>query len=98
MGGGGFLRSVAAAGIGGGALVFEGIQSIFGHHDAATITGNQAALPALGEIFLNKNYGPETGASAPGSTDERGGGPGCDPDLSDQTAGSGQDFTSSNFS
>jgi hypothetical protein len=45
-GGNGFLRSAAmtAAGIVGGALVFEGIQSMFGQHDAATITGNQAAL------------------------------------------------------
>ena len=55
-GGGGFLRSAAmtAAGIVGGALVFEGIQSMFGQHDAATITGNQAALPGLGETFLSK--------------------------------------------
>jgi uncharacterized protein len=55
-GGGGFLRSAAmtATGIVGGALVFEGIQSMFGRHDAATITGNQAALPGLGETFLSK--------------------------------------------
>jgi uncharacterized protein len=68
-GGGGFLRSAAmtAAGIVGGALVFEGIQSMFGQHDAATITGNQAALPGLGETFLSKRYGAETGASAAGS-------------------------------
>ena len=98
-GGGGFLRSAAmtAAGIGGGALVLEGIQSMFGHHDAATITGNQAALPGLGATFLNRGYGAETGASAAGPTDEHGG-PGCDPDLPDPTAGSGQDFTSSNSS
>ena len=98
-GGDGFLRSaaMAAAGIGGGALVFEGIQSIFGHHDAATITGNQASLPGLGETFLNNGYEAETGASAAGSTDEHGG-PGCDPDLPDPTAGSGQDLTSSNSS
>jgi hypothetical protein len=95
---GGFLRSAAmtAAGIGGGALVFEGIQSMFGHHDAATITGNQAALPSLGATLLNKGYGAETGASAAGSTDEHG--PRCDPDLPDPTAGSGQDFTSGNSS
>jgi hypothetical protein len=36
---------MTAAGIVGGALVFEGIQSMFGQHDAATIAGNQAALP-----------------------------------------------------
>jgi hypothetical protein len=70
--GGGFLRSAAmtAAGIVGGALVFEGIQSMFGQHDAATITGNQAALPGLGETFLSERYGAETGASAAGSTSD----------------------------
>jgi hypothetical protein len=94
--GGGFLRSAAmtAAGIGGGALVFEGIQSMFGHHDAATITGNQAALPGLGATFLNKGYGVE----AAGSTDEHGG-PGCDDqNLPDPRAGSGEDFKSCNSS
>ena len=71
-GGGGFLRSAAmtATGIVGRALVFEGIQSMFGQHDAATITGNQAALPGLGETFLSKRYGAETGASAAGSTSD----------------------------
>ena len=59
-GAGGFLRPAAmtAAGIVGGALVFEGIQSMFGQDDAAAITGNQAALPGLGETFLSKRYGP----------------------------------------
>jgi uncharacterized protein len=73
LGGGGFLRSAAmtATGIVGGALVFEGIQSMFGQHDAATITGNQAALPGLGETFLSKRYGVETGASAAGSTSDQ---------------------------
>jgi uncharacterized protein len=100
MGGDGFLRSAAttAADIGGGALVFEGIQSMFGHHDAATITGNQAALPGLGATFLNKGYGVEAGASAAGSTDEHGG-PGCDDqNLPDPRAGSGEDFKSCNSS
>ena len=73
LGGGGFLRSAAmtATGIVGGALVFEGIQTMFGRHDAATITGNQAALPGLGETFLSKRYGVETGASAAGSTSDQ---------------------------
>jgi hypothetical protein len=54
-GGNGFLRSAAmtAAGIVGGALVFKGIQSMFGQHDAAT--------------FFSKRYGAETDASAAGS-------------------------------
>jgi uncharacterized protein len=90
-GGGGFLRSAAmtAAGIAGGALVFEGIQSIFGQCDTATITGNQAALPGLGETFLNKRCA----AEASRSTDEQAGA-GGNPDLPDPTAGSGKDFTS----
>jgi len=53
MGGGGFLRSAAmtATGIVGGALVFEGIQSMFRQHDAATMTGNQASRPASERPF-----------------------------------------------
>jgi hypothetical protein len=72
MGGDGFLRSAAttAAGIAGGALLFEGIQSIFGHHDAAGITGNQVGMPGLGETVLNNHYGAETGAARGGSTEE----------------------------
>jgi hypothetical protein len=71
-GSGGFLRSAAmtATGIVGGALIFEGIQSMFGQHDAATITGNQGALPGVGETFLGKRYGAEAGASAAGSTSD----------------------------
>jgi uncharacterized protein len=101
MGGGGFLRSAAttAAGIAGGALLFEGIQSMFGHHDAAGITGNQAAMPGLGETVLNNHYGAETGAAGGGSTDEHVG-VGYDPDLpgSDPAADSGQDFPGNNAS
>jgi hypothetical protein len=101
MGGGGFLRSAAttAAGIAGGALLFEGIQSMFGHHDAAGITGNQAAMPGLGETVLNNHYGAETGAAGGGCTDEHVGA-GYDPDLpgSDPAADSGQDFTGNNAS
>ena len=61
---------MTATGIVGGALIFEGIQSMFGQHDAATITGNQAALPGLGETFLGKRYGAEAGTSAAGSTSD----------------------------
>ena len=43
---------------------------MFGQHAAATITGNQAALPGFGETFLSKGYGAETGASAAGSTSD----------------------------
>jgi hypothetical protein len=44
---------------------------MFGQHAAATITGNQAALPGFGETFLSKGYGAETGASAAGSTSDQ---------------------------
>jgi uncharacterized protein len=100
MDGGGFLRSAAttAAGIAGGALLFEGIQSIFGHHDAAGITGNQVAMPGLGETVLNKDYGAETGAAGGGSTEEHAGA-GYDPDLpGSDPAASGQDFNGNNAS
>ena len=51
LGGGSFLRSAAmtAAGIAGGAMLFEGIQSMFGHQDAVSITGDQPAMHGLGE-------------------------------------------------
>jgi hypothetical protein len=99
--GGGFLRSAAtiAAGIAGGALLFEGIQSIFGHHDAAAITGNQVGMPGLGETVLNNHYGAETGAAGGGSTQEDAG-LGYDPNLpgSDPAADSGQDSNGNNAS
>lgn len=64
-GGGGLLRSAAmtAAGIAGGALVLEGVQSMFGHHDAATVTGDQSALPSLWATFLNRRWGAEASQS-----------------------------------
>jgi hypothetical protein len=57
-GSGGFLRQAAAtaAGIAGGALLFEGIQSMFGHH-AGGILGNAAAQPGLSETVVNNYYG-----------------------------------------
>ena len=65
-GGGGFLRSAAitAAGIAGGALLFEGIQSMFGHQDAVSITGDQPVMLGLGETVVNNHV------SGGGSTDE----------------------------
>ena len=73
--GGGFLRSAAvtAASTAGGALLFEGIRSIFGHHDTVSITDNQPTAPGLGETVLNNHYRAETGASGVGSTDEHAG-------------------------
>src|ERR1700757_2845141 len=49
--GGGFLRSAAAtaAGVAGGALLFQGIESLFGRHESAGILGGQGMTPGLGE-------------------------------------------------
>jgi hypothetical protein len=94
-GGGGFLRSAAmtAAGIAGGALLFEGIQSMFGHQDVVSITGDQPAMPGFGETVVNNHV------SGGGSTDE----PalaGYGPDLSgsETTDISTPDFSGNNTS
>ena len=101
IGDGGFLRSAAttAAGIAGGALLFEGIQSMFGHHDAAGITGNHVVIPGLGETVLNNHYGAETGAADEGSTEEHAAA-GYDPDPPGlgPAADSGQGSNGSNAS
>jgi hypothetical protein len=73
--GGGFLRQAAAtaAGIAGGALLFQGIQSLFGHQASAGILGSQAMTPGLGETVINNYYGSDAGgqdASAWGSGDQ----------------------------
>lgn len=99
--GGGFLRSAAitAAGIAGGALLFEGIQSMFGHHDATPMTGNQAAMPGLGETVFKNQFGAEGGAVGGGTTEEHADA-GHDPDLpgSNPAADSGLDFIGNNAS
>ncbi len=72
MGGGGFLRSAAAtaAGIAGGALLFQGISSLFGHGYANSLTGGMGLTSGLGETVINNNYGD----SAASGTDYSGGG------------------------
>ena len=74
---------MTAAGIVGGTLAFEGVQSMFGQHDAATIVGNQTALPGLAKSFLNKHCGAKSGASLVSTYEEAGGG--CDPECPDPT-------------
>jgi hypothetical protein len=61
-------------------MLFDGIRSMFGHHDAAGITGNQVVMPGLGESVLNNHCGSETGAAGGGSTEEDAG-VGHDPNL-----------------
>jgi hypothetical protein len=84
-GGGGFLRSAAAtaAGIAGGALLFQGIQSMFGQHASAGILGGQTVTPGLGETVVNNYYGSDAGNQ---DTDAWGGG-----------AGGGGDYASAGF-
>ncbi|HML11588.1 MAG TPA: DUF2076 domain-containing protein [Stellaceae bacterium] len=80
-GGGGFLRSAAAtaAGVAGGALLFEGISSLFGPHYASGLGGmGMGGMPGgLGETVINNYYGDGQGA-APGDygggSDNAGGG------------------------
>ena len=66
QGGSGFLRSAAAtaAGVAGGALLFEGIQSMLGHH-ADGILGGIPQQPAITETVINNYYGDEGEPDAP---------------------------------
>src|ERR1700726_2362554 len=63
-GGGGFLQSAAAtaAGIAGGALLFQGISSMFGHHYAGGLMGG-GMTPGLGETVVNNYSGSDTAGS-----------------------------------
>ncbi len=67
MGGGGFLRSAAAtaAGIAGGALLFQGIESLFGNHYAGGLMG-AGMTPGLGESVVNNYYGSDAGSDFSG--------------------------------
>jgi uncharacterized protein len=99
--GGGFLRSAAAtaAGVAGGALLFEGISSLFGHHEAYGMYGG-GMTPGLGETVINNYYGdsggPQGGSDFASSDDDSGAGgfdPGGGQDFSsDQDFGGGSDF------
>ena len=108
--GGGFLRSAAAtaAGIAGGALLFEGIQSLFGHQASAGILGSQAGMtPGLGETVVNNYYGSDSSGGW-GQNDQdfssSGNDASADQDFSSQDYSSGdqdfasdQDFSSGDF-
>jgi uncharacterized protein len=58
-GGSGFLRQAAttAAGIAGGALLFEGIQSLFGSHFGSGFLGGSPVQPGISETVVNNYYG-----------------------------------------
>jgi hypothetical protein len=99
-GAGGFLRQAAttAAGVAGGALLFEGIQSLFSHHSGGMLS-DASYQPGISETVINNYYGSDQGA--PGGPDyqtadyERGGAadPGVDYASNDDLS-SDQDFTS----
>ncbi len=82
FGGGGnsFLRSAAttAAGVAGGALLFEGISSLFGHGFAGGLGGMGMGGMGMGggisETVINNNYGGDQGGYAGGDGGYAGGG------------------------
>jgi len=75
--GSGFLRQAAttAAGIAGGALLFQGIQSLFGPHWGGGFLAGTAIQPGLSETVINVNDDRsgtdlrDADAAAPGGTD-----------------------------
>jgi hypothetical protein len=91
--GSGFLRQAAttAAGIAGGALLFEGIQSLFGQH-AGGILSNASWQPGLGETVINNYYGTDPGAATQTAWDSGAGG--VDRQAVDDPAASGTDYAS----
>jgi len=66
IGSGGFLRAAAltAAGVAGGALVFEGVQSMFGHHDAAGMPDGRG-VDAENRVGQDYGSGDDFGGSDP---------------------------------
>ena len=96
MGGGsGFLRSAAAtaAGVAGGALLFQGIESLFGPHYAGGLTGGAGMTPGLGETVVNNYYGSDAGGSD-WSSDAGGGDWSSDQDMGGGDWSSGDSNTS----
>ena len=63
--GSGFLRAAAATalGVAGGQLLFQGIESLFGHPAGAVFAG-QPLQPAISETVTNNYYGDDDGRSA----------------------------------
>jgi len=86
--GGGFLRSAAAtaAGVAGGALLFQGIESLFGRGGGG-ILGSQAMTPGLGETVVNNYYG----SDAPGGSQDF-----SSADAGQDYGSGGQDYSSDN--
>ncbi len=91
--GGGFLRSAAAtaAGVAGGALLFQGISSLFGNHYAGGLMSG-GMTPGLGESVVNNYYGNDAGgAGGDWSSDAGAAGGGGDWSSDAGAAGGGGD-------
>jgi hypothetical protein len=93
MGGGGFLRSAAAtaAGVAGGALLFQGIESLFGQHYAGGLMGG-GMTPGLGETVVNNYYGSDAAGGGDWSSDAGTAGGG------DWSSDAGGDYSSQDYS
>ena len=95
--GGGFLRSAAAtaAGVAGGALLFQGISSLFGNHYAGGLMSG-GMTPGLGETVVNNYYGNDAGGGGDWSSDAGAAGGGGDWSSDAGVAGGGGDWSSDN--
>jgi hypothetical protein len=93
--GGGFLRSAAAtaAGVAGGALLFQGISSLFGNHYAGGLMSG-GMTPGLGETVVNNYYGNDAGGGGDWSSDPGAAGGGGDWSSDAGAAGGGGDWSS----
>jgi hypothetical protein len=94
--GGGFLRSAAAtaAGVAGGALLFQGISSLFGNHYAGGLMSG-GMTPGLGETVVNNYYGSDAGGGGGDWSSDPGGSGGGGDWSSDAGAAGGGDYSSS---
>jgi len=97
-GGSGFLRQAAttAAGIAGGALLFQGIQSMFGAHAGGILAGTPMQ-PGLSETVINNYYGsdPASGVDTQQTAwDQQDNDPGAPDYIADNDPDPGQDLAS----
>ncbi len=102
----GFLRQAAttAAGIAGGALLFQGIQSLFGPHYGGGFLSGMPSQPGIGETVVNNYYdtpapgGPDVNqADANWNNDPGMSSADFGADPSGQDVGSDQDFSGQDF-
>ena len=100
--GSGFLRQAAAtaAGIAGGALLFQGIESLFGPHYGSSFLGGVAAQPSLSETVVNNYYGdqgaPDVTQADAGADQDPGLDNAADQDMGDADVAD-QDFANQDF-